>query len=103
VQNALDATVADGAVAIRVYRENGRAAIEIADDGIGMTPDFVRNKLFRPFQSSKPAGMGIGAYESAQYVADLGGQIEVDSQPGRGTRIKVLLPEPAPESEREAA
>jgi putative PEP-CTERM system histidine kinase len=103
VQNALDATVPDGAVAIRVYRENGRAAIEIADDGIGMTPDFVRNKLFRPFQSSKPAGMGIGAYESAQYVADLGGQIDVDSQPGRGTRIKVLLPEPAPESEREAA
>jgi signal transduction histidine kinase len=47
--------------------------------------------------------MGIGAYESAQYVADLGGRIDVDSQPGRGTRIKVLLPEPAAESEREAA
>jgi putative PEP-CTERM system histidine kinase len=103
VQNALDATPPDGTVAIRVYRENGMAAIEIADDGVGMTPEFVRNRLFRPFQSSKPAGMGIGAYESAQYVADLGGRIDVDSEPGRGTRIKVLLPEPAAESEREAA
>jgi putative PEP-CTERM system histidine kinase len=103
VQNALDATMPDGAVAVRVYRENGKAAVEITDDGVGMTPEFVRNRLFRPFQSSKPAGMGIGAYESAQHVADLGGRIDVDSQPGRGTRIKVLLPEPAAESEREAA
>jgi putative PEP-CTERM system histidine kinase len=103
VQNALDATTPDGAVAVRVYRENGKAAVEITDDGVGMTPEFVRNRLFRPFQSSKPAGMGIGAYESAQYVADLGGRIDVDSEPGRGTRIKVLLSEPAAESEREAA
>jgi len=103
VQNALDASAPDGSVAVRVYRESGQAAIEIADDGVGMTPEFVRNRLFRPFQSSKPSGMGIGAYESAQYVADLGGRIDVDSQPGRGTRIKVLLPEPLAESEREAA
>jgi putative PEP-CTERM system histidine kinase len=103
VQNALDATAPDGSVAVRVYREGGQAAIEIVDDGVGMSPEFVRSKLFRPFQSSKPAGMGIGAYESAQYVADLGGRIDVDSEPGRGTRIKVLLPEPAAESEREAA
>jgi len=103
VQNALDATLPDGLVSIRVRRETGMAAIEIADDGVGMTPEFVRNRLFRPFQSSKPSGMGIGAYESAQYVADLGGRIEVDSEPGRGTRIKVLLPEPGAVSHREAA
>jgi len=103
VQNALDAIAPEGAVAVRVYRENGKAAIEISDDGVGMSSEFVRNKLFRPFQSSKPTGMGIGAYESAQYVWDLGGRIDVDSQPGRGTRIKVLLPEKVSESEREAA
>ncbi len=103
VQNALDATPPEGTVAVRVYRENGKAAIEIADDGVGMTSEFVRSKLFRPFQSSKPTGMGIGAYESAQYVWDLGGRIDVDSELGRGTRIKVLLPERAAESEREAA
>ena len=103
VQNALDATPPEGTVAVRVYRENSKAAIEIADDGVGMTSEFVRSKLFRPFQSSKPTGMGIGAYESAQYVWDLGGRIDVDSELGRGTRIKVLLPERAAEGEREAA
>jgi signal transduction histidine kinase len=51
--------------------------------------------------------MGIGAYESAQYVRDLGGRIEVDSEPGRGTRIRLILPERAADAraqgEREAA
>jgi signal transduction histidine kinase len=48
--------------------------------------------LFRPFETTKLAGMGIGVYESSQYVAGLGGQILVDSEPGRGTRVRVLLP-----------
>jgi putative PEP-CTERM system histidine kinase len=105
VQNALDATAAEGSVAVRVYRDGGQAAIEIADDGVGMSAEFVRNQLFRPFQSSKPGGMGIGAYESAQYVRDLGGRIEVASEPGRGTRITLRLPErpAAAEDQREAA
>jgi signal transduction histidine kinase len=107
VQNALDATAAEGRVAVRVFRDGGQAAIEIADDGVGMSAEFVRNELFRPFQSSKPGGMGIGAYESAQYVRDLGGRIDVASEPGRGTRITLRLPErpeaPAAEGEREAA
>jgi signal transduction histidine kinase len=70
-----------------------------------MTSEFVRDRLFRPFQSTKPAGMGIGAYESAQYVRDLGGRIEVESEPGRGTRIRVILPERASDTrgDREAA
>jgi signal transduction histidine kinase len=57
-----------------------------------MTPEFIRDHLFRPFQSRKPNGMGIGAYESQQYVASLGGRIEVRSEPGRGTTVRVLLP-----------
>jgi putative PEP-CTERM system histidine kinase len=105
VQNAVDATPQEGEVAVRVYRAGDKAAIEIADQGVGMSGEFVRNRLFRPFQSSKPGGMGIGAYESAQYVQDLGGRIEVESAPGRGTRITLLLPERPPEAatEREAA
>jgi putative PEP-CTERM system histidine kinase len=102
VQNALDATPPDGRVAVRTYREGGTAVIEVTDEGVGMTAEFVRNKLFRPFQSTKPGGMGIGAYESAQYVRDLGGRIEVDSQPGRGTRIRLILPERSAESAGEA-
>jgi putative PEP-CTERM system histidine kinase len=107
VQNAVEATGSDGHVSVKVYREAGNAAVEVCDDGVGMTSEFVRDRLFRPFQSTKPAGMGIGAYESAQYVRDLGGRIEVESEPGRGTRIRLILPERANdargEGEREAA
>jgi putative PEP-CTERM system histidine kinase len=95
VQNAVDATLAGGQVSIRVYEETGNAVIEVADTGHGMTPEFVREHLFRPFQSTKPSGMGIGAYESHRYVTELGGRIIVDSAPGEGTRIRVVLPESA--------
>jgi signal transduction histidine kinase len=57
-----------------------------------MSSEFIRERLFRPFETTKPAGMGIGVYESSQYVAGLGGQILVDSEPGRGTRVRVRLP-----------
>jgi putative PEP-CTERM system histidine kinase len=107
VQNAVEATGSDGHVSVKVYREAGNAAVEVCDDGVGMSSEFVRDRLFRPFQSTKPTGMGIGAYESAQYVRDLGGRIEVESEPGRGTRIRLILPERARdaqgEGEREAA
>jgi signal transduction histidine kinase len=57
-----------------------------------MTPEFVRERLFKPFQTTKTAGMGIGAYESFHYLQELGGQVLVDSAPGLGTRLRVLLP-----------
>ena len=53
---------------------------------------FVRERLFRPFQTTKGNGMGIGVYEVAQYTKDLGGRIEVDSRPGTGTRFKLVFP-----------
>jgi signal transduction histidine kinase len=56
-----------------------------------MTPEYVRERLFKPFETTKPAGMGIGVYESAQYVATLGGEIVVDSEPHVGTRVRVIL------------
>jgi signal transduction histidine kinase len=57
-----------------------------------MSEEFLRERLFRPFQTTKAAGMGIGAFETAQYVKEIGGRIEADSQSGAGTRIKVILP-----------
>jgi putative PEP-CTERM system histidine kinase len=93
VQNALDATSEGGQVSVSAYGEAGHTVIEVADTGRGMTPEFVRERLFRPFQSTKPAGMGIGAYESHRYVTELGGRIIVDTAPGAGTRIRVLLPD----------
>jgi putative PEP-CTERM system histidine kinase len=94
VQNAFDAAGDDdGArVVLKVYRQHGDAVVEVTDNGAGMTPEFIRDHLFKPFQSRKANGMGIGAYESQQYVGSLGGRIEVQSQPGAGTSMRVLLP-----------
>ena len=92
VQNAIDATGSDGRVWVRLGKQDGQAVVEVGDTGHGMTPEFVRERLFKPFQTTKQAGMGIGAYESFQYVHELGGQVQVDSTPGVGTRVRLLLP-----------
>jgi len=92
VQNAIDATHDGGTIGIRVFVDGGRALVEIADTGCGMSEEFVRERLFRPFQTTKQSGMGIGAYETAQYVKELGGSIDANSRPGAGTRIKIILP-----------
>ena len=108
VQNARDATAQGGEVTVRLSREGRCASIEVMDTGIGMDPLFVRERLFKPFETTKSAGMGIGVYESAQYIRTLGGEIRIDSTPGAGTRVQVLLPEadgdgPAPARRSNAA
>lgn len=92
VQNALDATDPAGDVWLHVDKLGGQARIEIGDSGHGMTPEFIRDRLFKPFQTTKPNGMGIGAYESFQYVHELGGNISVESEPDKGTRVTLLVP-----------
>ncbi|MCW5632312.1 MAG: PEP-CTERM system histidine kinase PrsK [Rubrivivax sp.] len=92
VQNALDATPSGGSVWLSVARESGQVNIEVGDTGTGMTEEFVQTRLFKPFSSTKGSGMGVGSYESAQYVRELGGTIAVASRPGEGTRINVRLP-----------
>ena len=91
VQNALEATSPDETVRVRVYRDGEDCILEVVDAGIGMSPEFVRDQLFRPFSTTKATGTGIGAYESAQYVTALGGRIHVDSKPGKGTRVQMVL------------
>ena len=92
VQNAIDATEGRGRVWVRLTRQDGEAQVEIGDTGHGMTTEFVRERLFKPFQTTKRTGMGIGAYESHQYVQELGGRVIVDTTPGAGTRMRILLP-----------
>jgi putative PEP-CTERM system histidine kinase len=92
VQNAIDATRDGGGVGITVGAEDECAVLEVDDGGCGMSEAFVREQLFRPFQSTKAAGMGLGAYEAAQYMNELGGRIHAESRPGAGTRIRLLLP-----------
>ena len=92
VQNALDATESGGRVWLKIDRHSGQARVEVGDNGRGMSQEFIRDRLFRPFQTTKNAGMGIGAYESFQYVRELGGSISVESEPGQGTEVAILLP-----------
>jgi len=66
--------------------------VEITDTGEGMTEEFIRERLFKPFDSTKSAGMGIGVFESREYITELGGALEVTSQPTLGTTFKVVLP-----------
>jgi signal transduction histidine kinase len=94
VQNALDASRPGEPVAVRVRRDAGHAILEVEDHGVGMTDAYVRERLGKPFESTKPAGMGIGVYESSQYVASVRGRLSIDSTPGRGTCVRVLLPLP---------
>ena len=93
IRNAQEATRRDGHVRIRVAQADGGALIEIADDGCGMDAVFVRDRLFRPFDTTKGSkGMGIGAYQARMFVTDAGGSLKVESAPGEGTRFFVRLP-----------
>jgi putative PEP-CTERM system histidine kinase len=92
VQNAFDATPAEGRVWLSVTRVSGQIQVQVGDTGLGMSRDFIDNRLFKPFASTKATGMGIGSYESFQYLRELGGRIEVDSEPGRGTTFTLTLP-----------
>lgn len=92
IQNAIEATPAHGTVAVRLAIEAGHAAIDIADTGHGMDEAFIRERLFRPFDSTKTAGMGIGVFESRAYIRELGGRLEVSSAPGQGTTFRIRIP-----------
>jgi putative PEP-CTERM system histidine kinase len=93
VQNAIEASNPDsGVVFIRVFRLENCAVLEIRDEGCGMSEDFVRRQLFHPFQTTKRQGMGIGMYESFEYINSVGGSISVESELGVGTRFSVFLP-----------
>ncbi len=93
LQNAQEATPTDGSVTVTLHSDDRRALIDIADTGRGMEADFLRQRLFRPFESTKGlTGMGIGAFESREYVRQLGGEIEVKSSPGQGSVFRVILP-----------
>ena len=92
IQNAIEATPRDGKVTVGLRREDGEVIITIADTGEGMSEEFIRERLFKPFESTKSAGMGIGVFESREYIGELGGKLEVASEPGTGTTFHVMLP-----------
>jgi len=92
IQNAVEATPKDGKVIIRISKQEAFVVVEIKDTGQGMSEEFIRERLFKPFESTKSAGMGIGMFESREYIHELGGQIEVSSRQTIGTTFRVILP-----------
>lgn len=92
VQNAVDASEAEMPVFLDVTSEGLHGTIEVVDAGKGMSPEFVRVGLFKPFVSSKAGGFGIGAFEARELVKAMGGRITVESREGLGTRFTAALP-----------
>jgi len=92
LQNAAEATPANGKIEVRVRSEDQSAIIEVEDSGVGMSEDFIRTRLFKPFESTKKNGMGIGIYESREYIRELGGHLDVESRETEGTRFSIALP-----------
>jgi putative PEP-CTERM system histidine kinase len=92
VQNAIDASPADKPVEIRFGLRGEEAAVEVIDQGSGMTADFIKTRLFHPFTSTKEGGFGIGAHEARALVTAMGGRLEVESKSGEGSRFILLLP-----------
>ncbi len=92
VQNAIEAAGETGKVRIRARRDGDWASVEVADTGKGMSEEFLRDKLFRPFESTKQHGMGIGAFEAREYIREIGGQMKVASRLGVGTKFRLRLP-----------
>lgn len=92
LQNAIDASEPETPVTVTMGRDGGMARVDVADEGVGMTPAFVRDELFKPFRSTKAQGFGIGAYEAREIVRSIGGRLDVVSREGEGTVFSVLLP-----------
>ena len=92
IQNAVEATPKDGQVNVRLLKWHAEVVVECTDTGLGMDEEFIRERLFKPFESTKSAGMGIGVFESREYIQELGGRIEVHSQKPGGTTFRIILP-----------
>ena len=92
VQNAVDASPPRSPVFIGQSSDGMHALIEIVDSGHGMSPDFIRSRLFKPFVSSKQGGFGIGAFESRELIRAMHGRLDVESREGLGTRFVARLP-----------
>lgn len=96
VQNAVEAPDRRGPVRVTLASRGGAPAIEVADDGAGMDKAFLRDELFRPFRTTRDGGYGLGAFQAREILGELGGALEVESAPGAGTIVRLVLPAAPP-------
>ena len=92
VLNARDALGLGGRIHVRTEQVGGSAVLTVADNGCGMSEAFLKDCLFRPFQSTKKEGLGIGMFQSRMIVEAHGGSIRVESETGKGSTFRVSLP-----------
>lgn len=92
INNAIEASAGRGGVTVGVQRAGGKLLIDVRDQGVGMAESFIHDQLFRPRQSTKEGGYGIGAYQTRELIRSAGGELEVTSAPGEGTVMRIVLP-----------
>jgi putative PEP-CTERM system histidine kinase len=93
IKNALEATPDDGQVHVTLRTDDQAAIVTIEDNGSGMDWNFIHNRLFKPFETTKSGkGMGIGVYLSREYIKELNGTLNIVSAIGEGTTVTVTLP-----------
>ena len=93
LENAQQATDDDGEIVVTLSTKEQSCVIEIKDNGHGMSSEFIRNRLFKPFDTTKGnAGMGIGMYESREFMRQMGGEIMVESEPEKGSKFILNMP-----------
>ncbi|MBT5923142.1 MAG: PEP-CTERM system histidine kinase PrsK [Cellvibrionales bacterium] len=93
IRNAQDATDNDGFIDVSVVAEQNSINIDIEDNGCGMDAEFLRHRLFKPFESTKSSmGMGIGAYQVREFIQNMGGKLRVSSEINVGTTVCITLP-----------
>jgi putative PEP-CTERM system histidine kinase len=92
VLNARDAVGTNGRITVETAQQGDWVALSVSDNGCGMTDQFIKNSLFRPFRSTKKKGLGIGMFQSKTIVEAHHGKIHVESDLGVGTTFRVMLP-----------
>jgi putative PEP-CTERM system histidine kinase len=101
IANAQQATGAGDRIEVSVGERDARALIEVRDSGAGMSEEFIRRRLFKPFDTTKGnSGMGIGVYQAREVVRSLGGDMAVKSSVGAGTTVSIFLPIAQPAADR---
>jgi hypothetical protein len=96
VLNAIEATPGNAPVHVSTSQDDSWVILSVTDKGCGMSADFLGRSLFRPFQTTKKNGLGIGMFQSKMIVDGHAGRIAVSSEVGRGTTFQVFLPKLAP-------
>jgi len=90
--NAIESLDNGGLITFKTEANENKVILSVTDNGCGMSPDYVKNSLFKPFKSTKKKGLGIGLYQCKTIVEAHHGRIEAESQEGKGSTFRVLLP-----------